>query len=482
MIAKTALREDDRTTGRAAAGQPRTAWRGPGTDILFRRLLRNAGLVLGGKAATALVNLAATALALRSLGVESYGLLVLVHAFVQAAGGVVKFQSWQAVLRYGAPCLEHGRWAEFRVLLRFTAGLDLASALAGSAACAALALLLGPVFGWPAELMPAAALYATAVAFRVMAMPTGLLRLFDRFDLLAKRDSAGAVVRLIGAAAAAAMGGGLLAFMAAWYAGAAAGGAMLVATAWRELRRRGLTGPVPGPRLRATAAHPGIWRFAWTTNLATTLSLAHSHGGTLMVGALLGPPEAALYAVARQIGDGILRPSQFLTPAIYPELARLLAAGRPDRARALALRSMAAAACGAGALLAVLVLFGNPLLRLIGGPPATAAYGVAVSLGAAAAIGFASFALEPLLISAGRPSAALRARAAGALAYVPAAFGGIWLAGLDGAGLAAVAVTLVMFAGQAIPAAQWLRADAAERGGEATCRPASAAGGGNASR
>lgn len=482
MIAKTVLREDDpAATESAAAGQPRAARHGPETGIPFRRMLRNAALVLGGKAATALVNLAATALALRSLGVESYGLLVLVHAFVQAAGGVVKFQSWQAVLRYGAPCLEHGRRAEFRALLRFTAGLDLASALAGSAACAALAYLLGPVFGWPAELMPAAALYATSVAFRVMAMPTGLLRLFDRFDLLAKRDWAGAIVRLIGAAAAAAMGGGLLAFMAAWYAGAAAGGAMLVATAWRELRRRGLAGPMPGPGVRATAAHPGIWRFAWTTNLATTLSLASSHGGTLMVGALLGPPEAALYAVARQIGDGVLKPSQFLTPAIYPELARLLAAGRPDRARALALRSTAIAAGGAGALVAALALLGEPLLRLVGGPPATAAHGVAVLLGAAAAIGFASFALEPLLISAGRPSVALRARAAGALAYVPAALGGIWLAGLAGAGLASIAAALVMLAGQAVPAARWLRAAAAGQGGEAACRPTPTAGGGDAS-
>ena len=149
-------------------------------------------------------------------------------------------------------------------------------------------------------------------------------------------------------------------------------------------------------------------------------------------------------------------------------------AGQTGRA-ALALRSMAVAAGAAGALLAALALGGEPLLRLIGGPPATAAHGVTVLLGAAAAIGFASFALEPLLISAGRPSVALRARAAGTLAYIPAAFGGIWLAGLAGAGLASIAVALVMLVGQAIPAARWLRAAAAGQGGEATCGEASTA-------
>ena len=451
-----------------------------GTDILFRRMLRNAGLVLGGKAATALINLAATALALRSLGVESYGLLVLVHAFVQAAGGVVKFQSWQAVLRYGAPCVEHGRWAEFRALLRFTAGLDLASALAGSAACAALALLLGPAFGWPAELMPAAALYATAVAFRVMAMPTGLLRLFDRFDLLAKRDSAGAVVRLIGAAAAAAMGGGLLAFMAAWYAGAAAGGAMLVATAWREP-------PTPWPHRPGARAAPPGHRGAFR-HLA--LRLEHEPGDHA-VARLLARGHADGRRAARAARGGSLRggaadrrrdrrPSQFVTPAIYPELARLLAAGRPDRARALALhhggrgrRSGGASGCAGPARRASAVAD-----RRAAGDRGPRCRGAARRRGGDR---LASFALEPLLISAGRPGVALRARAAGTLAYIPAALGGIWLAGLAGAGLASIAVALVMLAGQAIPAARWLRAAAAERGGEATCRPAPAVGGGSAS-
>jgi O-antigen/teichoic acid export membrane protein len=424
---------------------------------LFRRMLRNSGLMLGGKAATALLNLAATGIALRALGIEGYGLLVLVHAFVQMAGGVVKFQSWQAVLRYGAPCLEHGRTAEFRALLRFTVGLDVGSALAGMALCAIAAFAFGPAFGWGPELAPAAALYATSVAFRVMATPTGLLRLFDRFGLLVKRDSVGAVVRVLGAALAAAMGGGLFAFMAAWYAGTAIGGLALIAAAWRETRRRGLAGRRSDPQVRATVAHPGLWRFAWTTNLTTTLSLASSHVGTLTVGLMLGPAEAALYAVARQIGESILKPSQFLTPAIYPELARLVAAGDADRARGLVLRAMRISAAGAAALLAVLVLLGEPVLRLVGGEATVPAYWVAVLLAVAGAIGFASFALEPVLISIGRQGAALRARAAGMLAYVPVALAAIWLAGLPGAGFASIVVALVTFAAQAVPAVRWLR-------------------------
>jgi O-antigen/teichoic acid export membrane protein len=430
-------------------------------DGLFRRMLRNAGLMLGGKAVTALVNLGATAIALRTLGVHDYGLLILMHALVQTAGGIVKFQSWQAVLRYGAPCLERGDKPAFRALLRFTAGLDLGSALAGMLLCAVAAYAFGSAFGWGPELAPAAALYSTAVAFRVMATATGLLRLFDRFDLLAKRDAVGAAVRLAGGLAAAAAGGGLLAFLLVWYAGAAAGGLALVLAAWQELRRRGLTGPVPGPAVRATVAHPGIWNFAWTTNLTTTLGLASTQLGTLAAGALLGPAEAALYAIGRQIGDSIMRPSQFLTPAIYPELARLVAAGDAARARGLVLRALRLSAIGAAVMLVALELLGAPLLRLIGGAAAVPAHGIAMLLALAGAIGFAGFAMEPVLMSTGRQGAALRARAAGVLVFVPAALLGTWLAGLTGAGLASIIAALVTLVCQALPASRWLQRAAA---------------------
>ncbi|MFC7554909.1 hypothetical protein ACFQU7_25835 [Pseudoroseomonas wenyumeiae] len=83
-------------------------------DTITRRLLRNAGTMLGGKAAMGLINLAATGVAFRSLGIEAFGVLVLMHAFAQTASSITKFQSWQAVLRYGAASLEHGQRAEFR--------------------------------------------------------------------------------------------------------------------------------------------------------------------------------------------------------------------------------------------------------------------------------------------------------------------------------------------------------------------------------
>ena len=172
---------------------------GGGPREIFRRILRNAGLILGGKAATALHQSRGDEHRHPHLGLEAMGVLVLVHAFARTASSFVKFQSWQAVLRYGAGCLEPERRAEFHALLRFTAGLDLLASAAGCAGVRRRGLDARPA---GVRLVAGggglAALYATSTFFMVTATPIGLLRLFDRFDLLARRDALGAAVRLVG--------------------------------------------------------------------------------------------------------------------------------------------------------------------------------------------------------------------------------------------------------------------------------------------
>lgn len=449
-------------TGSAAATAAETA----GSGEIFRRILRNAGLILGGKAAAAVINLAATAVAIRALGIEAMGVLVLVHTFAQTSSTLVKFQSWQAVVRYGVSSLEPGRRAGFHALLRFTAGLDAASGLAACAICAGAAFLLGPAFGFPPGIAPFAALYATAAAFMVMATPNGLLRLFDRFDLLARADALAAVVRLAGAALAAALGGGLPAFLGAWYASVVIGGLALAFAAWMELRRRGLLSreqgaAAGGRRVRVAEAHPGIWGFVWSTNMMTTLSLASGHVATLCVGSVLGPAQVALFSLARQIGEALLKPSRFLTPALYPELARLAAAGDHAGLRAVIRRGFAYSAAGALAVLAALAVLGGPLLRLVGGEAASPAWGVMLLLACAASLNFAAFPLEPLLVSVQRHGKALGIRSAATFAYIPAALAGLHVLGLEGAGVAAVASAALQLAGQASAARRWLRARAA---------------------
>lgn len=416
-----------------------------GVRPILRRVFANAGMLLGGRTVGALMGLATMAVSARALGVEAFGVLVLIQAFAQFLGEVVRFQSWQTVLQFGAGPLSDGRRADFQRVVRFTLILDLASTALGVALGIAGALLFAGVLGWSGREAPAAALYMLSIAFMVSATPVGLLRLFDRFDVLAQQAALISFLRLVASAVAYAAGGGIEAFLLAWAAGTVGSWLYLASQALAELRRRGLTRDFSW-RGKLTEGMPRAWRFAWNTNLAGTLDVAFTHVSTLLVGALVGPAPAAFWRVGRQVADALAKPARLVTLALYPELARLNAGDRRETMWRLVQR-VGLVGGGVGVvMLAVSAFAGRPLLSLVLGPEFAAAAAVMTWQVAAAVIGIFAMPLEPLLVSLGKPGRVVRVRLAVGVAYlaaVPFLIEGFGLIGA-GAGLVGASATLAL--------------------------------------
>lgn len=416
-----------------------------GVRPILRRVVTNAGLLLGGRMVNAILGLAAIAIAARALGAAELGVLVLIQAFAQFLGEVVRFQSWQTILQYGARPLGEGRTADFQRVLRFSLFLDLASTAVGIAIGLVGAFAFAGALGWGSDDAPAAALFTLSIAFMVSATPMGLLRLFDRFDVLAWQSGLIALLRAIGSVVALLMGAGMEGFLLAWAVGTVGSWIYLAGSAYAELRRRGLTKDFSwrGP---LTEGMPGAWRFAWNTNLASALDVAFTHVATLIVGALVGPAQAAFWRVGRQVADALAKPAKLLTPALYPELARLRAEDRHHAMWRLA-RNVGLLAGGFGlVMLAVSAFAGPQLLALVMGNAFAPAAEVMTWQVGAAVIGIFAIPLEPMLVSLGKPGAAVRVRlAVGAifLAALPFLVERFGLIGA-GAGLAAAAGALAL--------------------------------------
>jgi O-antigen/teichoic acid export membrane protein len=442
---------------------------GPGATGWFaegplRRLLSNASLLIGGRSLNAVFNVAAMTLIVRSVGLETFGLLALVHAVMSSISDLAKFQSWQAVLRYGTSALEDGRTQDFRRLVKLTVLLDLSSAIFGILVAVIAVPVLAPRLDWAPEWIPTIQVYALSIFFMVTATPTGLLRLFDRFDLLSVSNAIGSSLRVLGAVWVFAFGGGLELLLVIWFASTVASGAWLIGHAYRTLSSRGL---LQGPRLGLRglgAGHEGITAFVWTTQANTTLSSAMRHLTTVIVGYLLTPAAAGLYDISRQVTTLLSRFAKLMQPAIYPEFARLSVKNDMPAVRQLILRSMALMT-GAGTLLVVpLLLFGRPLLGFAFGKELEAAYGLVVLMALAAAVRLLSFPLEPALISTGRAGTALVIRATTVAVFLVGLFSLIPRLGVVGAGVAGLASGMVAFLGEAIAAFTWFRSRATRAG------------------
>lgn len=409
------------------------------TDGVMRRLMTNLGLLIGGKSVSGLLGLGYLALTVRTLGVETFGLLVIIHTVVEITQSLVKFQSWQPILRYGTPALQEGRLGDLRRLILFCARLDISSAAAGTIAAAACVWLFGNRLGIPTDAIPAAALYTGSLLVMITSTPVGLLRLFDRFKLAVLEDNVEALVRLVGGAVLFITGGNLTDFLILWAASAVAGAMTSVSLAWREANRHGISLLTPLPDHRALGdGFDGIWRFVFSTNANSSLALLTNQLATLIIGVMIGAPQAALFRIARQVAEAAAKPVKLMTAAIYPEFARFASGNHLDALQAFLGRALRLSATGALGCALVLYLAGPWILELIGGSQVAAAFNAMLWLGLAALIGVGTFALEPALISIGEAPRALGIRVAAAVLYLPSLVVLVPMAGIEGAGIAAV--------------------------------------------
>lgn len=416
-----------------------------GVRPILKRVMTNAGMLLGGRTVNAVLSLAYMAIAARALGVRELGVLVLIQAFAQFLGDVVKFQSWQTIIHFGSRPLGENDLPAFQRVLRFTVVLDAASTILGIAVGMAGSFLFAGRLGWTAEEAPSAAIFMLTIAFMVSATPVGLLRIFDRFDVMARQAALIALLRLVGSIAAFFLMPNLVGFMLAFAFGTVGSWLYLAGSALAELRRRKLLAGFTW-RGKLSEGMPGVWAFAWNTNLTTTLEVAFTHAATLVVGALVGPTQAAFWRVGRQVADAIAKPAKLMVPALYPELARLRAEARHSAMWRLATQvGLLGGALGA-VLLAVSAFAGPPLLGAVMGPGFAPAATVMTWQVGAAVIGILALPLEPMLISLGKPGLAVRVRlVVGALflAILPLLVTRFGLIGA-GAGLAAAACALAL--------------------------------------
>lgn len=377
-------------------------------DGIFRRIFKNAGLMLTGRATNGLLGLGTLSLSARGLGLEQFGVFVLLQTYVMVIGALATFQSWQAVIRYGAICLENKNTPAFQALMKFTTLLDLAGVVLGTAIGIVAAPLIGPHVGWSPEVVSYAQPFSILILFMLTATPMGLLRLYDRFDILAAQAVITPVFRLLGVGLCVLLHAPFWAYLAAWFVAASVGGVALIYLGWREAARHGQLNGLTLSLAGITTPHGGIWRFSIFSNLHASLQIVTGQMSTFLVGLLAGPAAAGLFKIGRDVATAISKPAELLNQSIYPEFARLGSRGDWQDFKRLIVRGGAVAGSGAVAMLVLSIFAGQLFIHTFFGEAFTNAYWPLLLLVATAGLTLVGFPMDPALYAMGRPSIPLR--------------------------------------------------------------------------
>ncbi len=202
--------------------------------------------------------------------------------------------------------------------------------------------------------------------------------------------------------------------------------------------------PAKGARIRGVVEeNEGLWVFAWTTNLNTSLNLIWKQFPVLAVGWAVDAVTAGGFRIATQLVGALNKPTIALARAIYPEFAKLAVIDRT------AINRTVFRACQIGGLTGTLVLIvvlfaGQSVLRLIGGEDYLFAFPVLLILSAAAVFDLSGVAIEPALVALGRPGTVLWVRGMVSILYAIALAGAVLTYGSLGTAVATAAASLLM--------------------------------------
>ena len=405
---------------------------------MLARIFRNAGYLLGGDLVASGMRMVTIALTARALGVENLGILVLLQAYVAVVDRVLNFQSWQALIKYGAEQRSSEREHGLEDLFKLGFLVDFFTAILGAGIAALAATLVGSLLNWEASIIDYAVFYSAVIAFNIEGTCIAVLRLHDKFGLIGGQKVIAAGIKLIATAIAFAITKSLAVFVAVAAICQVIGYWVLLALTFRQLALLNLAPLRKGKARRAFHQNKGITAYILTTNLHSTFRIIPDQLDFFIVAAVLGNTATGAYKVAKELARVLTRVVQPLYQSVYPELAAL-AAKRHYRQILLVVRRSALIVGLTGMCFWVcLILLGEPLLTLIFGDQYTDAYSVMIWYALGAVISAAAFPITPAILAVGYPKLPLVFIVVSTIIYVVCLPIMMRTFGLPGAGMANV--------------------------------------------
>jgi O-antigen/teichoic acid export membrane protein len=402
----------------------------------FKRLFKNTGLLLGGDTVSAVLGVLTFAVSARALGTENLGMLVLIDAYVRIVDKVMNFQSWQFMIKFGSDAIEHGDAPGFKALVKLGTLVDAITATIACAVSLALAGAVGRWQNWSGEMVTYALIYSSIIIFDVAGVPTGILRIFDRFKLFSVQKSVCSSIKFFGALAAWFFGCGLKGFLWVWMVTEIFDYVSLTVMAWVELRRRGYTGIWSEPLKGVTRRYPGLWGFLISTNLTGSVKVGFRELDILLVGKLLNFTDVGLYKLAKKLCAALDRLTNPLFQSLYPELTKIWARRDVTDFKHVVRKMIYIMGAVSVATWFVFFFWGRTFIDWMAGPEFAAAYPVTLWYLLANVIAVSALPLAPMILAMGMANLSFWIQFLPTLVYFPVLYWMISTWGLVGAGYA----------------------------------------------
>ena len=290
-----------------------------------KKLFFNASWLFGAKTAAGIFSAIQTIIIARILGVNDYGLLVLIIAYVGILFVILDFQFWETATKYIGGFWSDGDRPRTASMIKLSYLVDISSGIIAFAIAIITAQIVNKYFINSPEAELLIRLYAISLLIDTTNFTSdAILRVFEKFKQISFIVSLTNLTRLALVSAALFSGMGLKEVLYSYIAASILGIGIRLVIVNMTLNEKGLHRWWKANIALIKNQWKEITWFLANSSLTKTFTLASdNYLGIMMLGHFSGTEATALYKIARNCTTIIKRFMDPLYEAIYPELVKI---------------------------------------------------------------------------------------------------------------------------------------------------------------
>ena len=370
-----------------------------------KEFMKNVSWLFVAKSVPSAANVLEMIILARILGLELFGLLTLVIAYVKIVSSLLDFRVWESVVKYVGEFMEKNETDHALSMIKFSYMVDAATGLAAFLVCVSLAGFANDVFIKSPDGFDLVFVFSfSLLVATVNSTSEALFRVFDRFKTIVFVQSAKSVFKLCSVLITLYLGYGIKGVLFAYVIVSFFEFLMTQIMVDRVLRDKGLHRwffarvGILSHRMREI-----IW-FLLNTSFDAALSIANEGKmAVLILGYFFDSGAAGLYRVARSAIKVIDRITDPLHEVIFPKLVSLFTLNLYERLVEIIRFSVRSLLKFAIPVLIAIFLFAEQFIGMIFGDQYVPASDTMRVLTIAALFNSLTFWLPPLLLAFGRP-------------------------------------------------------------------------------
>ena len=165
-------------------------------DNFWKNLFKNSFWAFFGDASASAITFIISIILIKIIGSDSYGILILAQSYMNIMDVVINIQSWRSTIQYVQKALVDGNIKELHSYVKLGCIMDISTAILCFIISVILPHFIGSLLHWSNEMILCSQIFAITIISHFAGTPTAILRLFNKYNLVALSKTLAAIFKI----------------------------------------------------------------------------------------------------------------------------------------------------------------------------------------------------------------------------------------------------------------------------------------------